>query len=66
MKQQQFTTTILKADDGKYLTQSADVDISERIIAKEIAIGKNDVPANWREISASQKVIYEQQQQHAK
>ncbi len=61
MKQTSFTTTILKADNGKYLTQTASVDIRERIIAKEVALGKNDVPANWREISDAEKDMYERQ-----
>lgn len=62
MKQEQFTTTVLIAEKGKYLTQVAEVDITERVIGEKVALGKNDVPANWREISASEKAAYEQQQ----
>lgn len=53
MKQETFTTIILEADNGKYLTQSADVDPRERIIAKEVALGRNDSPLNWCEVSAT-------------
>lgn len=59
MKQTSFTTTILRAEKGKYLTQVADVDISDRVIGDTVALGKNDVPANWREISATEKARYE-------
>lgn len=62
MKQEQFTTTILSAEKGKYLTQSHNVDISRRVIAQTVALGKNDSPANWREISATEKEMYEKQQ----
>lgn len=59
MKQEQFTTTILRAEKGKYLTQVADVDILDRILGNTVALGKNDVPANWREITATEKAKYD-------
>lgn len=51
MKQESFTTIILRAEEGKYLTQAYDVDISERVIGPEIALGRNDSPKNWKEIT---------------
>lgn len=65
MKQEQFTTTILRAEKGKYLTQVADVNIRERVIGETIALGKNDEPANWREITATEKARYERLQDEA-
>ena len=50
MKQKEFTTIILEAEEGKYLTQVANVPISERSVVTKVAIGKNDSPDNWREI----------------
>lgn len=66
MKQEQFTTTILTAARGKFLTQAtSDIDISERIIATKIALGKNDSPDNWCEISAEDAEYFENQRAQA-
>lgn len=52
MKQKQFTTTVIEADEDKFLTQaSKDIDINDRVIGTKIAIGANDSPDNWCEIS---------------
>ncbi len=51
MTQEQFTTIILQPEEGKYLTQVADVDIIDRVVAKRVALGACDSPSNWREIS---------------
>ena len=51
MVQSEFNTIILKADEGKYLTQLSDVNIENRVVASTIAIGKNDSPNNWKEIT---------------
>lgn len=59
MKQQTFTTTILEAEEGMYLTQaSEDIDIKERIVGTTVAVGRNDSPDNWKEISAEQAEEY--------
>ncbi len=63
MKQEQFTTTILIAEQGKYLIQAAEVDIHERTFGETVALGRNDVPANWREITATEKESYESQRE---
>ena len=54
MKQEEFTTTIIEPDEGKFLTQVADVAPEERIISDKIALGRNDSPANWREITSEE------------
>lgn len=51
MKSNVFTTTIIYPENGYLLTQSHDVDLKDRIFAKEIALGKNDDASNWKEIS---------------
>lgn len=61
MKQTSFTTIIIEAEEGKFLTQvSNDIDINERVIGKKIAIGSNDSPDNWCEITADEKEQFEQ------
>ena len=52
MKKTSFTTIILTASKGKYLTQAtSDIDIQDRVICNQVALGKNDSPDNWCEIS---------------
>lgn len=51
MVQSEFKTIILKAEEGKYLTQKSDVDIEKRVIGTTIALGKNDSADNWKEIT---------------
>lgn len=54
MKQRQYTTTILTAEDGMYITQATDVDIASRIVAKEIAVGDGVTPQDYKEISTEE------------
>jgi hypothetical protein len=46
-----FNTTVITAEEGKYLTQSFDLDIENRVIATTVALGKNDSVDNWKEIT---------------
>lgn len=60
MKQTSFTTIILTAARGKYLTQATqDINIQERVIGTQIALGSNDSPDNWCEISKADKEEFE-------
>lgn len=70
MQTTNFTTIILKPEDGKFLTQSDEnIDIKQRIVATTVALGKNDTEENWREIDAeeaasirdAQKLAYEEE-----
>lgn len=54
---------VIKADNGKFLTQSDDVDIKDRVIATSVALGKNDSMLNWREISATEAENYRKEQE---
>lgn len=54
MKTEEFTTVILRAESGKFLTQTADVPINERAVAETVAVGRNDSPDNWKEIEADE------------
>lgn len=58
MQQENFTTRVLRADTGFYLTQKAEVDIMDRTLADVVALGKNDSPENWREISGEEAEAY--------
>lgn len=58
MKTEKFTTMILTPEEGKYLTQTAGVDIRERIISTSVALGRNDSAANWREITQAEADEY--------
>lgn len=61
MKQETFTTIIIEAEEGKYLTQaSSEIDAKDRITAKKVALGKNDSPSNWIEIEEEEAVAFEQ------
>lgn len=46
-----FNTTVITAEEGKYLTQSFDLDIENRVIATTVALGENDSVDNWKEIT---------------
>lgn len=66
METKQFTTTILTAAEGKSLTQADNnLDIRERIIAYTVAIGANDTPDNWVEITKEQADEYRAAQEAA-
>lgn len=58
MKQRQFTTTVLNPEEGMFLTQSADVHISQRIFATEVSIGENSSSSDWMEIDGTQMQTY--------
>ncbi|MBR6746524.1 MAG: hypothetical protein IKL83_04015 [Muribaculaceae bacterium] len=65
MKSTEYTTIILTAEEGKYLTQMADVAIEERIVAQTIALGRNDSADNWREIDKAEADAYRKAQAEA-
>lgn len=50
MTQESFKTTVLRPSSGHYLTQAADVDINDRMIASVVALGANDSADNYVEI----------------
>lgn len=63
MQQSQFTTTILKAEENHYLTQvDKNIPILDRLFCREVALGLNDSPANWKEITEEEyNELYEEQ-----
>lgn len=52
MKVDEFTTKVIKAEPGKFLTQIDEtISIDKRIVADTLAIGKNDSADNYKEIN---------------
>lgn len=54
MTQEQYTTMVLKADEGMALTQAADVSVCERIVTDTVYLAANDSPDNWKEITEAE------------
>ena len=52
MTQTDYTMRVLHAELGHYLTQTAEVATSERIVTDTVYLAANDSPANWMEITA--------------
>jgi hypothetical protein len=51
MKQSTYTVQIIQPSEGHVLTQSADIELSDRIFSEKIFLGVNDSIDNWKEIS---------------
>ena len=51
MTQNEFKTVVITAEEGKYLTQSFDVELLDRTVADTVALGKFDKVENWKEIT---------------
>lgn len=66
MIQSTFTTRILTPEEGYYLTQVEEVEISQRIFSDKVFLGFNDSPSNWKEISAEEADIMKAELQSAK
>lgn len=63
---EEFTTIIIKAEEGKYLTQrGTKIDIKDRIISEVIALGKYDNADNYKEISSTKAEEYRQLKEEA-
>lgn len=55
-------STILIAEGDNYLTQSAEVELAERLIATKVALSKFSTADDWKEISKAEgdQIIAEQ------
>lgn len=54
METSSYTTIVLTAAQGCYLTQANCADIRTAIITDRVYLAKSDSPNNWREISAEE------------
>lgn len=50
-KIKQVDVRILKPNEGCLLTQSADVDVKERVFSEEIWLASTDSADNWKDIT---------------
>ncbi|MDE5625209.1 MAG: hypothetical protein K2I61_02690 [Muribaculaceae bacterium] len=54
MTQTDYTTRVLHADQGHFLTQRAEVAIADRAVTDTVYLAATDTPDNWREITAGE------------
>lgn len=62
MKQSTYTVQIVQPSDGHILTQSADIDLKDRIFSEKIFLGINDSIDNWKEITIKEADDLKQKQ----
>lgn len=51
MKQTAYSVQVIEAEEGKSLTQAAEVSLQERVFSKKLYLAVNDTPDNWKEIT---------------
>ena len=63
-KIKQVDVRILRPNEGCLLTQSADVDVKERIFSEEIWLASTDSAENWKDITIEEadKIKKEQEE----
>ena len=62
-KVKQVNVRILKPNAGCLLTQSADVELQNRVFSEEIWLASNDSPDNWEDISIEEADRIKKQQE---
>ena len=62
-KVKQVNVRILKPNAGCLLTQSADVELLNRVFSEEIWLASNDSPNNWKDISIEEAEQIKKQQE---
>lgn len=67
MTSENYSSVIIKAKEGFYITEVDDsIDITKRIIATAIALGTNDSAENYKEITAEEADELKRQQDEAR
>ena len=51
MIQSTYSVVVIEPSEGYTLTQSADVEVQNRILSKKVFLAVNDSPSNWKEIT---------------
>ncbi len=59
MKQTDYTTRVLIADEGMMLTQAAEVPDNERTYTDKIYLAVTDSPENWCEATAEEAAAHQ-------
>lgn len=62
-KVKQVNVRIIKPNAGCVLTQSADVDLQNRLFSEEIWLAATDSPENWKDISIEEAESLKKQQE---
>ena len=62
-KVKQVNVSILKPNAGCVLTQSADVELQNRVFSEEIWLAATDAPENWKDITIEEAEALKQQQE---
>ena len=64
-KIKQVDVRILRPNEGGLLTQSADVDVKERIFSEEIWLASTDSADNWKDITIEEADQIKKEQEAA-
>lgn len=64
-KIKQVDVRILRPNEGCLLTQSADVDVKERIFSEEIWLASTDNAGNWKDITIEEADKIKKEQEAA-
>lgn len=59
----EYTTRVLNAEEGKVLTQSADVELMKRVFSPQVYLAVNDNPDSWKEITVEEAEKLQKEQQ---
>lgn len=62
-KIKKVNVSIIKPNAGCVLTQSADVDLQNRVFSEEIWLAATDAPENWKDISIEEAEQLKKQQE---
>ena len=62
-KVKKVNVSILKPNEGCLLTQSAEVELQNRIFSEEIWLAATDSPENWKDISIEEAEALKKQQE---
>ena len=62
-KVKQVNVSILKPNAGCVLTQSAEVELQNRVFSEEIWLAATDAPENWKDISIEEAENLKKQQE---
>lgn len=65
-KIKQVDVRILRPNEGCLLTQSADVDVKERIFSEEIWLASTDSADNWKDITIEEADKIKKEQEAAR
>lgn len=64
-KIKQVDVRILRPNEGCLLTQSADIDVKERIFSEEIWLASTDSADNWKDITIEEADKIKKEQEEA-